>query len=105
MSAGGRSAEQQAVAEHNLEGQHQALLQELRDECGKDCKRPHRHTFNFAPPCANPVMDENLTRNAQLSVLDLSPCRFEQHQPVEFGFRVQSLFEPTHGKPTKIVLQ
>ena len=105
MSAGGRSAEQQAVAEHNLEGQHQALLQELRDECGKDCKRPHRHTFNFAPPCVDPAMDENLTRNAQLSVLDLSPCRFEQHQPVEFGFRVQSLFEPTHGKPTKIVLQ
>ena len=105
MSSGGRSAEQQAVAEHNLEGQHQALLQELRDECGKDCKRPHRHTFNFAPPCVDPAMDENLTRNAQLSVLDLSPCRFEQHQPVEFGFRVQSLFEPTHGKPTKIVLQ
>ena len=105
MSSGGRSAEQQAVAEHNLEGQHQALLQELRDECGKDCKRPHRHTFNFAPPCVDPAMDENLTRNAQLSVLDLSPCRFEQHQPVEFGFRVQSLFEPAHGKPTKIVLQ
>ena len=105
MSSGGRSAEQQAVAEHNLEGQHQALLQELRDECGKDCKRPHRHTFNFAPPCVDPAMDENLTRNAQLSVLELSPCRFEQHQPVEFGFRVQSLFEPTHGKPTKIVLQ
>ena len=86
MSSGGRSAEQQAVAEHNLEGQHQALLQELRDECGKDCKRPHRHTFNFAPPCANPVMDENLTRNAQLSVLEQSsrPCRREQqHQPVE----------------------
>ena len=98
MSSGGRSAEQQAVAEHNLEGQHQALLQELRDECGKDCKRPHRHTFNFAPPCVDPAMDENLTRNAQLSVLDLSPCRFEQHQPVEFGFRVQSLFEPTHGQ-------
>jgi len=105
MSSGGRSAEQQAVAEHNLEGQHQALLQELRDECGKDCKRPHRHTFNFAPPCVDPAMDENLTRNAQLSVLELSPCRFEQHQPVELGFRVQSLFEPAHGKPTKIVLQ
>ena len=39
----GRSAEQQAVVEHNLEGQHllgqrEALLQELRDKSGKDKK-------------------------------------------------------------------
>ena len=85
MSSGGRSAEQQAVAEHNLEGQHLlgqrvALLKELRDESGKDIKWP-------LPACVNPAptTDENLTPNSQLSVLEQSPrpCRREQHQPVE----------------------
>ena len=85
MSSGGRSAEQQAVVEHNVEGQHLlgqrvALLKELRDESGKDIKWP-------LPACVNPAptTDENLTPNSQLSVLEQSPrpCRREQHQPVE----------------------
>ena len=92
MSSGGRSAEQQAVVEHNLEGQHllgqrEALLQELRDKSGKDIKWPH--------PCVNPAptTDENLTPNAQLSVLEQSPCRREQHQPVELVIVVNAADE------------
>ena len=88
MSSGGRSAEQQAVAEHNLEGQHllgqrEALLQELRDKSGKDIKWPHPCVHQFVNP-STPVMDENLAPNAQLSMLEQSPrpCRREQHQPV-----------------------
>ena len=88
MSSGGRSAEQQAVAEHNLEGQHllgqrEALLQELRDKSGKDIKWPHPCVNQFVNP-STPVMDENLAPNAQLSMLEQSPrpCRREQHQPV-----------------------
>eukprot|EP00964_Phaeocystis_antarctica_P109985 scaffold74377_cov60-Phaeocystis_antarctica.AAC.5 len=96
MSAGGRSAEQQSVAaiEHLLEGQHlmqhllgqrEVLLQELRGKSGKDIKWPNPCA---KPSSATPVMDENMTPNAQLSVLEFmleqrqSPCRRER-QPVE----------------------
>ena len=101
MSSGGRSAEHQAAAEHSLEGQHlmqhllgqrEVLLQELCDKSGTDIKWP---------PCANPstpVMDENLTPDAQLSVIEFMleqrprPCRRDR-QPVELVIVVNAADE------------